>query len=401
MVSVLGGKVPYDWGFAEHDYADVNNRGFAFSEGFADFNSLAMWADAIGINAPSFTPVRENFYANRVPNPNPPPNYLDLPFYRGSFSNTNGDSVEGALMQFFWDLYDNQQTNDHEPNIDDDGIDGGISRIVNTLASLGTQMTVETSIWDTIGTEEGETLAFKYRKAHFQGPSYDFSNRFKAIWNTNYSWLRIDELYNVDVHPFDYLEPYPVPPPTGLYASDTTHNSVTLRWTDDAQNEGQYLIYRQRAGLGWVIIGTLSQNSTRFINRNLDYCTGYYYKVRALTCDTSAPSNLIYIRTKYLPVTYLQANAGNKEIQLRWNNPGGNFAGTLIVRSANRAIDWDPTDGTSYALNQWVSPSVKVVHNDDDNHSQNPFIDTGLTNGTTYYYKAFAYNSSTWYSKGI
>ena len=61
------------------------------------------------------------------------------PWYQGpgpNYSNTNGSLVEGSVLQFFWDLFDDPNTNDHEPNFDDDGIYGGISKIVNTLFIL-------------------------------------------------------------------------------------------------------------------------------------------------------------------------------------------------------------------------------------------------------------------------
>jgi len=47
MVATLGGKVPYDWGFAIHGYNSVFNTGHAFSEGFAEFCAPAMWVQEV------------------------------------------------------------------------------------------------------------------------------------------------------------------------------------------------------------------------------------------------------------------------------------------------------------------------------------------------------------------
>ncbi|MGQ9702746.1 MAG: hypothetical protein ACUVQT_09900, partial [bacterium] len=287
MVSTLGNKVPYDWGHAEHRYYDVFNTGHAFSEGFAEFCAPAMW-------------VAE------TQNTNPTPEQLEIfyrtgnhPWYQGpepNFSNTNGSFVEGSVFQFLWDLFDDRNTKDHEPNFDDDGVYGGIAKIMNTLTSLDTIMTVETSNWDTLGNIEGDSIAFKSKKAYFPGPNYDFIGKFKDCWHAlNYG--DITELFNVDIHPFNYLDPYPVPAPSDLVITflDPVNKKVEISWTNNAVNQGAFFIYRNLNNAGYVRYYTLNDPNKRYFTDNIQEGNSYGFRVKAMTCDTSSFSNEVTI----------------------------------------------------------------------------------------------------------
>ncbi|MEO0191086.1 MAG: carboxypeptidase-like regulatory domain-containing protein, partial [candidate division WOR-3 bacterium] len=256
MVSTLGGKVPYDWGFAIHSYNSVFNTGHAFSEGFAEFCAPAMWVAELETNQVDPGNDFEPFYANRRYG-------KDFPWYRGKDTlNTNGTFVEGSVMQFFWDLFDDQNTNDREPNFDDDGVYGGISKIMNTLASVGTIMTekqwdsdilaqyyIDSITGDTIGADS--IIIWSY-KSRFPGPNYDFIGKFKDQWQ-GAGYGNVTELFNVDIHPFNYLDPYPVPKPTNLTANiNHIQKKVTLTWNNNAVNQGAFFIYRNLNNSGYV-----------------------------------------------------------------------------------------------------------------------------------------------------
>lgn len=72
-----------------------------------------------------------------------------------------------------------------------------------------------------------------------------------------------------------------------------------------------------------------------------------------------------------------QAKGSNGQINLTWNNPNDeNFSGVLIRRKTS-TYPTSPSDGV-----QVYSGNLQTVE------------DTGLTNGTTYYYRAFAYNAN-------
>ncbi len=93
-----------------------------------------------------------------------------------------------------------------------------------------------------------------------------------------------------------------------------------------------------------------------------------------ITVDTTAPSN----------VTAFQAVAGDGQISLSWNNPGDiDFVGTMVIRKIG-AYPANASDGT------------QVYSGAGNSHT-----DTGLANGTTYYYTAFAYDGAPNYSSAV
>jgi len=74
-------------------------------------------------------------------------------------------------------------------------------------------------------------------------------------------------------------------------------------------------------------------------------------------------------------VSSFYAARGNAQVTLTWSNPSAEYAGTLIVRKTG-SYSQRPSDG------------IKIYKG-----TGTHYTDTGLTNGTQYYYRAFAYNS--------
>ena len=102
-------------------------------------------------------------------------------------------------------------------------------------------------------------------------------------------------------------------------------------------------------------------------------------------------------RIALLPPSDLAASAGNTQISLTWTDPGDETSGgqvvaewgfTRIVRKAGSAPA-NQNDGVIV-----VDSTVK------NQYMSEPFVDTGLTNGTTYYYGAFACSAAGAWSDG-
>jgi hypothetical protein len=87
---------------------------------------------------------------------------------------------------------------------------------------------------------------------------------------------------------------------------------------------------------------------------------------------------------------------GETQIELNWSNPGdADFNTVVILRRAGSAVGDAPTDGTEYSVNDTIgSSTVRYVG------SLETFTDTGLTNGTDYYYKIFARDTYINYASG-
>ena len=83
-------------------------------------------------------------------------------------------------------------------------------------------------------------------------------------------------------------------------------------------------------------------------------------------------------------------------LNLTWVNPSSDFAGVLILRRAGTAVTDAPATGQSYTVGQVLGSST-VIHNS----TGTSLGDTGLTNGTTYHYKAFAFDTARNYAAGV
>jgi adhesin/invasin len=95
------------------------------------------------------------------------------------------------------------------------------------------------------------------------------------------------------------------------------------------------------------------------------------------------------------PMGYLAATAGNGQVTLYWENPTQYFTEAVVIRRAGSAPTADPVDGTTYSVGGVLADGSEVVYKG----TAVTAVNAGLTNGTTYYYKAYTgYSSSSLYS---
>ncbi len=92
-----------------------------------------------------------------------------------------------------------------------------------------------------------------------------------------------------------------------------------------------------------------------------------------------------------ISVSSLTATKGASKVALSWTRSGG--SGVIVVRRAGASVSFTPTHGVNYAQG-YTSGSDEVVYRG----SAAAVDDTGVVDGTTYYYKAFAYNGDNAYS---
>jgi hypothetical protein len=92
--------------------------------------------------------------------------------------------------------------------------------------------------------------------------------------------------------------------PTNLTATSAQtakpKGEITLRWTDNSNNETSFAIERYIwGGSGFVQVATVGANTTSYIDGNLARKTTYFYRVRALSgAAKSGYSNIAGARTK-------------------------------------------------------------------------------------------------------
>ncbi|MDO8588670.1 MAG: glycoside hydrolase family 9 protein [Armatimonadota bacterium] len=178
--------------------------------------------------------------------------------------------------------------------------------------------------------------------------------------------------------PADTTAPGPV---TGFTATPgDTQNS--LNWTNPGGDfTGTKILFKTTGYPTGPTDGTTiydaagtSTNHTGVTNGTTYYYAAYAHdevpnyasaaQASAVPADTTAPG----------PVTGFAATPGDTQNSLSWTNPGGDFTGTKILFKTT-GYPTGPTDGTTI----YDAAGTSTAH-------------TGLINGTTYYYAAYAHD---------
>lgn len=176
-----------------------------------------------------------------------------------------------------------------------------------------------------------------------------------------------------------------------LFVSKITLNSAEILWETNEQALCQLFLGKTMEYEIATIVETTFylKHSTQLIN--LSPATTYHFKISCKDTNKNEAEITDQKFTTLSPmditppanVINFEAIAGDEQIELKWKNPpDSDFKAVKIMRST----DFYPSD-------PW---SGTPVYND----KGESFLDTGLTNGVTYYYTAFAYDKSGNYSSG-
>ena len=170
---------------------------------------------------------------------------------------------------------------------------------------------------------------------------------------------------------FTYTEENPKNYTVTIYNSTATINSSsnTIYTPNSYVNVSFYM--NTSAADGWYNVSVEMYDNAS--NYNISYQNDSVVK------DTTSPGN----------VTGFSAIAGDGQVSLSWLNPGdSDFVGTKVIRKQG-SYPVTVSDGTE-VCNRTTSPG-----------SMDSYTDTGLTNGITYYYTAFAYDKVPNYSSAV
>ncbi len=162
--------------------------------------------------------------------------------------------------------------------------------------------------------------------------------------------------------------PLPAVPitPTGLAAS-VVSNQVTVSWSL-ASNAASYIVSRATALAGPYTIVDDPEPQTSFVDSGLNYNTTYYYEV--------ASANLGGVSTNSLPVAATTTPPPPAPI-------------TAVPGNAQVFVDWgDSAGATNYFLQRSTTSGSNYVTLASTTNSS--YLDTGLVNGTTYFYVVYA-----------
>jgi fibronectin type 3 domain-containing protein len=163
-------------------------------------------------------------------------------------------------------------------------------------------------------------------------------------------------------------------PPTGLQAT-AGNAQISLAWTASA-GATSYHVKRSTTN-GGPYTQIAAPTSTSYTDTGLTNGTAYYYVVSALNSAGESANSSQANATPTAPLTApaaptnLQATAGNAQVSLTWTAGSG---------TTSYSVRRSTTNGGPYS--QVAAPTTTS------------FTDTGLTNGTTYYYVVAAANSA-------
>jgi hypothetical protein len=176
------------------------------------------------------------------------------------------------------------------------------------------------------------------------------------------------------------LETTPPAAPTGLVAT-AGDTEIYLHWNSNTESDfSHYSVWRDTSSGGPYTEIASNVDSNDYNDIGLSNGTTYYYVVTAFdTYDnesndsneaSAAPQNL----NPPAAPTGLAATAGNAQVSLDWDdNTEGDFADYSVWRST--------TSGSSYSE---VASGLTT----------SAYTNTGLTNGTTYYYVVTAFDTA-------
>ena len=166
--------------------------------------------------------------------------------------------------------------------------------------------------------------------------------------------------------------------PSELRITTLQPNTIIIAWTDNSGNEAGFKIQRKQGATGaYGDLTTTGANATQYGDTTVTDGTSYYYRVCATnSAGDSAYSNEISGITPLSMPTSLSATAvSSSQINLTWVDNSSSESGYTIEHS--------PVDNLHYTEVGTVWANVTS------------YSDTGLSEGTKYYYRVRAYNSIT------
>ncbi|HXO84923.1 MAG TPA: fibronectin type III domain-containing protein, partial [Gemmatimonadales bacterium] len=181
---------------------------------------------------------------------------------------------------------------------------------------------------------------------------------------------------------------FPVPiTPSGLVATAVSHVRIDLTWTDNATDETAYRIERAPDVAGapgtFNQIASIAANSTTYSNTTgLVGGTRYWYRIRAQNAIGNSPfSNIADATTLPTPApnapsALIATVVSGVRIDLDWTDNATDEQGFRVERAPD--VGGVPGDYVQIAQ---VGVNVRSYNN------------TGLENGTRYWYRVYAFNA--------
>ena len=171
--------------------------------------------------------------------------------------------------------------------------------------------------------------------------------------------------------------------PGGPAATALSDTEVKLVWADNSSSETGFRIERSTDGVSFTEIGTVGANVMAASDSGLMADRSYFYRVRSYNSVGTSDYSMIgratpvpTVSPEPLPAapTALTATAVSaSQVNVAWTDNANNEAGFILERSTDNAT-----------FTQVASLGTDVTS----------YSDPGLSGATTYYYRAYAFNSA-------
>jgi hypothetical protein len=167
--------------------------------------------------------------------------------------------------------------------------------------------------------------------------------------------------------------------PSALTAGAISTSQINLTWTDNAANEDGFKVERSTDNVTFSQIGTTAANIASYSDLGLAAGSTYYYRIRAYNTGgdsnysniASATTNPIVATPPAAPAALNASAVSSTQINLTWTDNSNNEDGFHVERSI---------DNVNFSELNSTAPNIVS------------YSDSGLTIGSTYYYRVRAYN---------
>ncbi len=171
-----------------------------------------------------------------------------------------------------------------------------------------------------------------------------------------------------------------LPPPGNLYGFITPEKFISLTWEDSSQNETEFILERKNGSSGtYFALASLGANDTSYVD-SVGLTPGqiYYYRVKAVnSLIASEYSGELSVSIDALlppaPTNAATSAVNTSTIAITWIDNSDNEDGFRLERRADTTGAW-----AQFAI---VDSNITA------------YSDTGLIDGTKYFYRVRAFNS--------
>lgn len=172
--------------------------------------------------------------------------------------------------------------------------------------------------------------------------------------------------------------------PSNLRGTVLSTKSVSLQWTDNSTNEDGFKIERKIMGGNYTLLTTIPTNIVNLTDSTLSSNTTYIYRIYSYNSVglSLTYSNEVTITTTGLPSVTTSTITNISAFSAKGGGVIINDGGTNI---SSRGICWSTSPNPTLALT--------TKKNDSTGLSSFNINFSGLSQGTTYYVRAFATNS--------